>query len=117
VDERSRVDHYPAADDVAAAGMENARGNGLEHELLAPHHHGVAGIVAALVAHDHVEMRRDHVHHFALALVAPLGAHDNAVRLDALLLLRPGSGARDRPGSRPPSLAARRPGRPAGSPV
>ena len=60
--------------------MQDARGDGLEHELLPAHHHGVPGIVAALVADDHAHAGREHVHDLALALVAPLRAHHHDVR-------------------------------------
>ena len=99
LDQRGGIDDHAAADDVAAARVQDPRRDGLQHELLAPHHPGVSGVVAALKANDHVEVRREHVHHLALALVAPLRSHDHDVRHDALLP-RPGSAGRDLPGSR-----------------
>ena len=39
--------------------------------------HGVAGVVAALVAHDVVDLLAEQVGNLALALVAPLGADEH----------------------------------------
>ena len=74
------VHHHPAADHAPAARAEDARGQRLEDELLAPHHDGVPGVVAALIAHHRVHVRGQHVHQLALGLVAPLRAHDHDVR-------------------------------------
>src|SRR5213082_2773155 len=46
-------------------------------ELLAVHHDGVAGVVAALVAHAVVDGRPEQVGRLALPLIAPLGAEDH----------------------------------------
>ena len=87
VNQGGGVHHHSATDDVAAAGMKNARGNRLEDELLASHHHGMTGVVAALIADDHVEVRGDHVDDLPLAFITPLGTHDHDVRHDGYLLL------------------------------
>ena len=42
---------------------------------------GVAGVVAALIARDGREVRREHVDDLALAFVAPLRAEHGDVRL------------------------------------
>jgi hypothetical protein len=42
-------------------------------------HHGVARVVAALIAADDVVFLGDQVDHAALALVAPVDAHDCTV--------------------------------------
>src|SRR6185369_12105882 len=59
---------------------QDAGGDGLEHELLAAHHHRMAGVVPALVTDDDTHVGGQHVHDLALALVAPLGAHHHDVR-------------------------------------
>ena len=52
-------------------------GDEVELELLAVADDGVPGVVAALVADDHVALGRQQIGDLALALVAPLGAdHD-----------------------------------------
>ena len=58
-------------------------GNLLQNELPIAHHHGVAGVGAALVAHDDVGLLGEDVDDLALAFVAPLGADDD----DALVIL------------------------------
>ena len=69
-----RIEHHAVADDAFAAGAQHAAGNELEHELLAADDDGVAGVMAAGVARHGGEPLAEHVHNFALALVAPLGA-------------------------------------------
>ncbi len=54
------------------------------------HHHGVAGIVAALKSHDHIRMFRQQIYDLAFAFISPLGSYDNDVR-HVLLLNRSGS--------------------------
>ena len=51
----------------------------MQHDPLAPHHHRVAGIVAALRAHHPIHALGQHVNNFAFALIAPLGANQNGV--------------------------------------
>ena len=41
---------------------------------------GVTGVAAALIAHDHVIVAGEQIHHAALALVAPVDAYDGAIR-------------------------------------
>ena len=48
----------------------------MEDELLAVADDRVAGVVAALEAHDHVRLLGEQVDDLALALIAPLGADD-----------------------------------------
>ena len=76
-EEDVRVDHDAVADHAGLAGVQDARGDEVELELLAVAHDRVAGVVAALVADDHVGLLGEQVGDLALALVAPLGAdHD-----------------------------------------
>ena len=51
----------------------------MEHEFLAVGHDRVTGVAAALVAGDDIDLFGQDVHHFRLALVAPLGADDDDV--------------------------------------
>src|SRR5690606_34234094 len=52
----------------------------VEGVLLVADHHGVARVVAALVPHDVVDVATEQVGGLALALIAPLGAHENDCR-------------------------------------
>ena len=55
VDERARVDDDAGADDRRDVRVEHAAGHEVELEDLVADDDGVAGVVAALVAHDHVD--------------------------------------------------------------
>ena len=79
-DERARVDHDAVADDGRDVRVEHAAGHEVQLEDLVADDDGVAGVVAALVAHDHVDRLGEQVHGLALALVAPLQADDDAGR-------------------------------------
>jgi len=58
----------------------------LQRVPVLPDHHGVAGIVAALVADDEVVVGREQVDDLGLALVTPLGSHDGGDGHRTLLL-------------------------------
>ena len=138
--ERHGVHHHPVPDDAENARVQDARGNQVQHEALPVHDHGVARVVAAVVASHHLHPGREQVDDLALALVAPLGACDDDIRHGELRilaadpfgqqgergcwrrlapdeLLLPDCGARDRR-RHPRSHRARSrgPGRPAGGP-
>src|SRR5205823_6266664 len=72
--EDDRVDHHSIADDAGALRVEDARGDELELELAVLGDDGVARVVAALAADDHVGPGGEVVDDLALALVAPLTA-------------------------------------------
>ena len=75
-DQDRRVDDDAVADDAARARVEDARRDQVELELLLAADDRVAGVVAALEAHDDVGVLGEQVDDLALALVAPLGADD-----------------------------------------
>ncbi len=75
-EERLGIEHHAVADDADRA-LEDAGGDLVQHELACARVDGVAGVSAALVAHDEVGALGEHVDHFALTLVTPLGAHDD----------------------------------------
>lgn len=77
--ERTRIDDYPVADHTGAFVVEDSRRNEAEDELSVAYADGMARVVAALIAGDDVEMRREYVDDLTLAFVAPLGAHYNDV--------------------------------------
>src|SRR6266571_6528867 len=68
------VDHDAVADDAGAVLVEDAGGHQLELELAMLGDDGVAGVVAALGADDHLGLRGEVVDDLAFALVAPLAA-------------------------------------------
>ena len=69
-----RVEDDAVADHADLVGMEDARGDQVELELLAAADDRVAGVVAALEADDHVGLVGEQIGDLPLALVAPLGA-------------------------------------------
>ena len=81
LEQRLRIDDHAVADDAGHAGMQDAGRNQVQHELLAVHIHGVAGVVTALIARDRRKVRRQHVDDLAFAFVAPLRAENGDVRL------------------------------------
>ena len=79
VDEHDRVDDDAVADDRRDVRVEDAARDELELEHLAVDDQGVAGVVAALVAHDHLAFLGEVVGELALALVTPVASeHDGS---------------------------------------
>src|SRR5262245_59268096 len=80
VEQRLRRDHHAVADDAGLAGMGDARRDQVEHEFMidsaASNDDGMAGVVAALIASDDVEMGSERIDDLALAFVSPLRADD-----------------------------------------
>ena len=69
------------ADDVGDAGREDPRGDQVKREVLATRqHHRVAGVVAALVAHDPLHTATEQIGGLSFALVAPLSADEHDCR-------------------------------------
>ena len=77
VEQRPRVDHHAGPDDRRDVRMQHAARHEVELEDLVADDHGVAGVVAALVAHDQRDAVGQQVGRLALALVAPLEAADD----------------------------------------
>ena len=73
LEQHRRVDHDAVADDRRDVVVEDAARHQLQREGLAVHDDAVAGVVATLVAHDHVHLASEMVGQLALPLVAPLG--------------------------------------------
>src|SRR5205814_116349 len=91
-----RVDDHAVADDAGAVRVEDARRDELELELAVLGDDGVAGVVAALGADDHVGLGGEVVDDLAFALVAPLAADQDDDHVFAAVYLAaysvPGSG-------------------------
>ena len=77
--EGDRVHHDAVADHAEDPRVQDPGGDEVQHELLPRDDHGVAGVVAAVVARHHLDPRRQQVHDLPLAFVAPLGAGDHDV--------------------------------------
>ena len=77
------VQHNAVADQTDFVRVQNARRDEVEDSFLPAHLNSVPGIVAALKAHDGAALGAQHVHYFALALVAPLSADDDRIRHDS----------------------------------
>src|SRR5690606_4742842 len=72
------VQDHAIADQAQRIRAQDAGRDQVQHGLLAVDHQGVAGVVAALEAHDRADVLRQQVDDLALALIAPLGTqHDD----------------------------------------
>ena len=71
-----QVDDHAGAQYIDGALPEDAGGHQVQDKAASVVDHGVAGVVAALVADHHVAALAEQVHHAALALVAPVDAHN-----------------------------------------
>ena len=80
VDERLRIDHHAVADDGELTPAHHAGGQQRQLEGFAVDHQRVAGIVAALEAHDDVGLLGQPVDDLAFAFVAPLGPDYHNIR-------------------------------------
>ena len=79
------VDHDAVPDHRGDVGVQDAARHQLEGEGLPVHHDGVPGVVAALVADDHLHLLGQEVGELALALIPPLGPDDDGCRHASLL--------------------------------
>ena len=73
---RLGVDDHARPDDVDAVRVQDAGRDELQLILFVVYHNRVAGIVAALAAHDQISLARKNINELALAFVAPLGAEN-----------------------------------------
>lgn len=79
VEEGLRIEHHAVADHGELVRAQHAGGQERQLVGLAIDHERMAGIVAALEAHDDVGLLRQPVDDLALPLVAPLGADDDNI--------------------------------------
>ena len=77
--QRARRQHDAVADVDADVRTQHARGNEAQHRLAPADDERVAGVVAAVIAHDARRALGEPVDDLALALVAPLRADDDNV--------------------------------------
>ena len=71
------VDDAAVTDHRHVVGIHDAGGHLVQAVLLAVDDDGVAGVVAARVAHDGIEVAGDQVANLTFALIAPLGTDQN----------------------------------------
>ena len=76
-EELREIDHDAVAEEAALVAVEDPGRHLVQDEMLVPGVHGVARVRAPLVARDHVDVGRQHVHDLALPLVAPLATDDD----------------------------------------
>jgi hypothetical protein len=79
LDQRGGREHHAVADEALHRAVQDSRGNEAQDRLVAVDHERVAGVVAALEAHDRGRVVGEPVDDLALALVAPLRADDDYV--------------------------------------
>ena len=77
--QRHRIDHQAVADHRDLARMQNAARHQPQHEFAVADQDRVAGVVAALIAHDVVEAVGEQIDQLALAFVAPLRAENDDI--------------------------------------
>src|ERR1035441_3924060 len=73
----NRIQNHTVPDDALAARTQHTARNQLQYKLLPANDDRVPGIMSAGVACHGGEPLAEHVHNFALAFVAPLGAQHN----------------------------------------
>jgi hypothetical protein len=76
-EQRGQVDDDPVGDDGDDVVVEDSRRDELQCVPLAVDHHGVAGVVPALIPHDVGVLLRQQVDDLGFALVTPLGSDDD----------------------------------------
>ena len=71
------IQGHAVADDVGDVGIKSAGGEDVQSKAAIIIDDGVARVGSALKADDHVGLLGQHIGDLALALVAPVGAHDS----------------------------------------
>gem|GEM_PF-3653361 len=89
LDEHAGVHHHAVADDRHRVVVHDAGGHEVQRELLIAVDDRVAGVVAALVAHDEIVFACDQVGYLAFAFVSPLGADEYRAGHMVRILSRP----------------------------
>src|SRR5262249_58406188 len=87
-----RMNQNAIADDGGLARMGDARRNQVQNEFMidfaTANDDGVAGVMAALIASDDVEMWREQVNDLAFAFISPLRADDCEVHVCVVFAVR-----------------------------
>ncbi len=77
LDQRLGRQHHAVADQAQRVVAQDARGDQVQHGLLALDHQRVTGVVAALEARHRADPRGQQIDDLALAFVAPLGTKND----------------------------------------
>ena len=75
-DQDFRIDDHAVADDAELIGVKRAGRDQVQNGFLAVDDQRVAGVIAALKAHDDIRVLGEQVDDFAFAFVSPLGTDD-----------------------------------------
>ena len=73
------IDHQAVADDGLLAGTQDAAGDQLQDKGFVADPHGVAGVVASLIAHHDLETVGKKIDDLPLSFVPPLRSQDNYI--------------------------------------
>ncbi len=103
-EERLRVDHHAVPEDAELSFVKDPGGDQVEGVVLVRELDRVAGVVASLVAGDHVELVAEEVDDFAFAFVAPLGSDHGEI---GLFRFQPSAGGAYNGSRRPANRDAR----------
>ena len=76
LDEALRVQGHAIAEHVDHARPEHAGWQQVQHEFAVAVDDGVAGVSAALKAHDNIKVFRQQVYHPALSFISPVDSHN-----------------------------------------
>ena len=75
--QHARVDDHPVADDRDAVRPQHPAGQQVQRVRLVADDDRVAGVVAALVAHDVLDPATEEIGGLPFALIAPLGSDEH----------------------------------------
>jgi hypothetical protein len=75
-----RVDHHPRPDQAGHMGVQDAGGDQVQAEGVAQRDHGMAGVVAAVIAGDDMDLSGQVVHDPALSFISPLSPDNDDCR-------------------------------------
>ena len=75
-----QIHHRPVPDQTALAGMKHPRGHAVEHQRLVATQDAMAGVGTALISGNDVGLVAKGIDDLPLALITPLGTHDDGAR-------------------------------------
>ena len=76
-EELDHIQHDAVAEQAPLPGVQHARGDLVQDDVLVPDVHRVPRVGAPLIARDDVDVAGQHVDDLALALVTPLAAYND----------------------------------------
>ena len=78
IEQMLKVDNDSRAEHIHGVIAQYARRQQIQDKLSLVVHHGVTGVVAALITDNNIILFREQIDHTALALIAPVGSHDRS---------------------------------------